>query len=387
MTQAQEITKPVDDQVVEDEGAMTEAEERVSIASQWQLMWWRFREHRLALLGGVILIAFYVVAAFPGFFAYSDPRETEAFRKHIPPQPIRLFDEGRFSPHVLGVKGERDPATWMKVYEPDPEQKYGLRLFARGFEYRLLGLIPTNIHLLGVADGRAEESIFLFGTDNVGRDLFSRLMYATQISLSIGLVGVALSLFLGVLLGGISGYFGGAVDMAVQRTIEVFRSIPRIPLWMGLAAALPRDWTVIQLYFGITIVLSLIGWTTLAREVRGRFLSLREDDFVVAAELAGAGQMRIIFRHMVPAFLSHIIATTTLALPTMIISETSLSFLGLGMRPPAISWGVLLKDAQNVVAIAETPWMLLPAIPVVVSILAFNFVGDGLRDAADPYGI
>ncbi len=364
-----------------------EADERVAMASQWRLMWWRFLEHRLAVGASVVLILFYLVAAFPGFFAYSDPRDTDALRQNIPPQRIHFFDEGRFRPHVLGLKSERDPATWLRVFEPDPDEKIPLRFFARGYEYKLLGLITTDIHLIGVAEGRAEDSIFLFGTDGVGRDLFSRTVHATQISLSIGLVGVMLSLFLGVLLGGLSGYYGGVVDNLVQRLIEVLRSVPQIPLWMGLAAALPRDWTVIQLYFGITIVLSLIGWTTLAREVRGRFLSLRDEDFVVAADLAGAGQMRIIFRHMVPAFLSHIIATTTLALPTMIVSETSLSFLGLGMLPPAISWGVLLKDAQNVAAIADKPWMLIPAIPVIISILAFNFLGDGLRDAADPYAL
>ncbi len=385
MTESQ-ATNPVAE-VVDTELAATipGADERVAMASQWQLMWWRLLEHRLAVGAGVILILFYLVAAFPGFFAYSNPRDTDAFRQHIPPQRIHLFDEGRFRPHVLGLRSERDPVTWMRVFEPDPEQKVPLRLFARGYEYKLVGLIPTDIHLIGVTEGRAEDSIFLFGTDGMGRDLFSRTVHATQISLSIGLVGVLLSLFLGVLLGGISGYYGGVVDNIVQRLIEVLRSVPHIPLWMGLAAALPRDWSVIQLYFGITVVLSLIGWTTLAREVRGRFLSLRDEDFVIAADLAGANQMRIIFRHMVPAFLSHIIATTTLALPNMIISETSLSFLGLGMLPPAISWGVLLKDSQNVVAIAQTPWMLIPAIPVVVSILAFNFVGDGLRDAADPY--
>jgi len=261
-----------------------------------------------------------------------------------------------------------------------------VRFFARGFQYDFLGLFTTDLHLLGVEGARAEDSLFILGTDLQGRDLWSRLVYATRISMTIGLLSVALSLFLGLLLGGVSGFYGGWIDTLIQRVIEILRSIPTIPLWMGLAAAVPKDWSVIKMYFAITIIISLIGWTELARVVRGRFLSLREEDFVMAAELAGASRMRIIFRHMAPSFMSHIIAATTLALPAIIIAETSLSFLGLGMRPPAISWGVLLQAAQQIQAVALTPWLLLPAIPVVVAVLAFNFLGDGLRDAADPYG-
>ena len=275
--------------------------------------------------------------------------------------------------------------TFKRVYTPDPAKKLPVTLFARGFEYRLLGLIPTDRHLFGVADARAEETLFLLGTDEQGRDLWSRLMYGTRTSLTIGLVGVTLSLVLGVALGGVSGLYGGTVDTVIQRIIEIVRSIPTIPLWMGLAAALPNDWTILQVYFAITLIISLIGWTELARVVRGRFLSLREEEFIMAAELAGSGQARIIVSHMVPSFLSHIIAATTLAIPTMIISETSLSFLGLGLRPPAISWGVLLQQAQNIQSLAISPWLLMPAIPVTVVILALNFMGDGLRDAADPY--
>jgi len=253
-----------------------------------------------------------------------------------------------------------------------------------------LGLFETDRHLIGVdreaSETTAEDSIFLLGTDGLGRDLFSRLMIATRLSMTIGLVGVALSLFLGIMLGGLSGLYGGFVDNIIQRLIEVVRSVPTIPLWMALAAAVPSDWPIERVYFFITLILGVIGWTTLARVVRGRFLSLRSEDFVTAAELAGASQLRIIFRHMVPSFLSHIIAATTLALPSMIIAETALSFLGLGLRPPAISWGVLLKDAQNIQAVAISPWMLIPAVPVILAVLAFNFLGDGLRDAADPYG-
>jgi peptide/nickel transport system permease protein len=365
------------------------AEERIAVATQWQLMWMRFRKHRLAMVSLVVIIIFYLVAIFANFLAYAGPFETEAYRSLMPPQKIILFDDDGFNPHVLAVEGVRDPKTFKRVYTTDPDHKIPLRLFAHGYKYKFLGLFRTDRHLIGVADDAdrtAEESIFLFGTDLLGRDVFSRLTLATRISLSVGLVGVALSLVLGVLLGGISGLYGGTIDIVIQRLIEITRSVPTIPLWMGLTAALPRDWSVVQIYFAITLIISLIGWTDLARVVRGRFLSLRNEDFVLAAELAGAGKLRIIFRHMVPSFLSHIIAAMTLALPAMIISETALSFLGLGLRPPAISWGVLLQDAQNIQTMANTPWLLLVAVPVIIVILAFNFLGDGLRDAADPYG-
>ncbi len=361
-------------------------EERISVATQWQLMWWRFRKHRLALASALVLLGFYIIVIFAEFFAYADPLESEAKRSLLPPQPIHLFDDGQFSPHVFALTGKRDPKTFKRVYEPDPDKKLPIQFFAEGFEYNLLGFIPTNIHLIGVEGARAEEAIFLLGTDLNGRDLWSRLMMATRISMTIGLVGVTLSLFLGVLLGGLSGLYGGIVDIIIQRLIEVIRSIPTIPLWMGLAAAMPREWPIERIYFFITLIISLIGWTVMARVVRGRFLSLREEDFVTAAELAGASQLRIIFRHMVPSFLSHIIAATTLAIPAMIIAETSLSFLGLGLRPPSMSWGVLLKQAQNVQAVAISPWLLIPALPVIIAVLAFNYLGDGLRDAADPYG-
>jgi peptide/nickel transport system permease protein len=362
------------------------AEERISVASQWQLIWWRFRRHRLAMVGTAVVALFYLVVFFADFLAYASPTASEAQRSLLPPQRIRWLDDGRWAPHVYGLAGRRDPLTLKRVYTPDPSKKIPVHFFAPGFEYRFLGLIPTDRHLLGIEGAAAEQSLFLLGTDEQGRDLWSRLMYATRTSLTIGLAGVTLSLVLGVLLGGISGLYGGVVDTVIQRVIEILRSIPTIPLWMGLAAALPNDWTVIQIYFAITVIISLIGWTELARVVRGRFLSLREEDFVMAAELCGSGQLRIIVSHLVPSFLSHIIAATTLALPAMIISETSLSFLGLGLRPPAISWGVLLQQAQNIQSLAISPWLLLPSVPVTLVILAFNFMGDGLRDAADPYG-
>jgi peptide/nickel transport system permease protein len=375
---------PAPDQ--EEEFVTTQAEEQIAVATQWQLMWWRFRKHQLAMAGTIVLILFYFVVVGADFLAYSDPDASEAQRSLMLPQSIQWLDDGKFSPFIYGIKGTRDPKTFKRVYVPDLAQKIPVRLFAPGFEYKWLGFIPSNIHLIGVEGAKANETLFIMGTDMQGRDLWSRLMYGTQTSLTIGLISVALSLVLGVVLGGISGYYGGVMDTIIQRIIEIFRSIPTIPLWMGLAAALPGSWSIVQIYFAITIIISLLGWTELARVVRGRFLSLREEDFVMAARLSGCSRMRIIFRHMVPSFLSHIIAATTLALPAMIISETSLSFLGLGLRPPAISWGVLLQDAQNIQSLAISPWLLIPAIPVIIAVLAFNFVGDGLRDAADPYG-
>jgi peptide/nickel transport system permease protein len=365
----------------------TANEERISVASQRQLIWWRFRKHKLAMIGAGVVLFCYFVVLFADFLSTSDPLASEGQRSLMPPQSIHLFHDGSFDPHVYAVVGERDPVTLQRSYSVDPTQRIPVRLFARGYEYKFLGLIPTDIHLIGTDGVRAEESLFLLGTDQQGRDIFSRLIHATRTSMLIGLTGVALSIVFGVVLGGISGYYGGAVDTVIQRLIEILRSIPVIPLWMGLAAAMPKDWNVTQVYLALTIILSVIGWTELGRVVRGRLMQIRREDFVTAAELAGSRPRRVIFVHMVPLFASHIIAATTLALPLMIVAETSLSFLGLGLRPPAISWGVMLQQAQNVQAVALSPWMLAPVIPVVVVILAFNFLGDGLRDAADPYDI
>lgn len=367
--------------------AGTAAEETFAQASQARLIWWRFRKHKLAVASLVIVVLFYLVAAFADTLAIKDPHDSDARRGYIPPSTIHWFDsDGSFRPHVLGLRQTRDMQTFRLVYRPDPDRKLDIVLFAEGYEYRLFGLVPTNRHLIGLRGAQGSEGLFLLGTDVQGRDLFSRLMVATRVSLTIGLVGVTISLLLGVLLGGISAIYGGWVDVAIQRLIEILRSLPTIPLWMGLAAALPPTWSVTQTYFAITVLIAFLAWTDLARVVRGKFLSLKTEDFVLAAELAGAGQLRIIFRHMLPSFASHVIAATTLALPAMIISETSLSFLGLGLRPPAISWGILLQDAQNIQTLVLAPWLLAAAAPVIVVILAFNFLGDGLRDAADPYG-
>ena len=366
----------------------SEAEERVYLAPQWLLMWWRFRKHRVAVFSAIVLALFYTVALAAEFLATSDPGLPAAKRSLLPPQRVHFFDGWRPTlPYVYAFSGERDPVSFKMVYEVDESEKIPLRLFARGFEYRFLRLIRTDRHLIGVGgDHRAEDVISFLGADEQGRDIWSRLMIATRLSLSLGLVGVILSMTIGIVLGGVSGYFGGIVDTAIQRLIEVLISIPGIPLWLTMAAALPQDWTVIQVYFAITIILSLIGWTGMARAVRGRFLALRTEDFVTAARLSGAGQIRTMFRHMLPSFYSHIIASATLAVPGMILAETSLSFLGLGMRPPAISYGVMLQQAQKIQTVALAPWVLVPAIPVIVVVLAFNFMGDGIRDAADPYG-
>jgi peptide/nickel transport system permease protein len=365
--------------------APTAAEERVSLASNWTLVWWRFRKHRLAMASAVVLLGLYAVVLSPDFFSTQDPEATEARLAFIPVQRPHVLEGFRWSPWVPAVTGKRNPTTLRMEWQVDPSRKVGVRFFVRGYPYRVLGLFPASLHLLGTADAKTTDRIYLLGTDRLGRDQWSRLMHGTQTSMTIGLVAVTLSVVLGVLLGGISGYFGGLPDLVIQRVIELLQSLPTIPIWLALTAALPRDWTPIQVFFAITVILSLVGWTTLGREVRGRFLALREEDFVLAAELAGCGRPRIILRHMVPTFLSHIIATSTLAIPAMIINETSLSFLGLGIRPPAISWGVLLQEAQNIQTLALAPWLLIPGLLVILSVLAFNLVGDGLRDAADPY--
>ena len=362
--------------------------DQIYSASQWQLMWWRLKRHKLAMIASITLAILYFIVIFADFLAVAEPKLSEAKRGEMPPQGIHLtFDGINPQLYVYGTKGVRDPKTFKKVFKPDQTVRVPIRLFAKGYEYKLLGFIPLDRHLFGVnAPLKAEETIYLLGTDVQGRDVWSRLMLATRISMTIGLLSVSLSLFLGVLLGGLSGYYGGLLDLVIQRIIEILRSIPTIPLWMAIAASVPQDWSIIRVYFAITIIIAMFEWTRLAREVRGRFLSLRDEDFVTAAALLGASKVRIIFRHMVPSFMSHIIASSTLMIPFIIISETSLSFLGLGLRPPAISWGVMLQAAQNIQTIALTPWQLIPAAFVIVAVLAFNFLGDGLRDAADPYG-
>lgn len=365
-------------------------EEQIYIASQWKLIWWRFIRHRIAVISSLIVIGFYVIALFPEFFAIHDPRDEVATRTFVPPQRIHIFDGFRPTlPYVYALKGERNPVTLGMEWQTDESVRHTIKYFVRGHEYKMFGMFETDRHLMGLNVGSSAEPqpFHPFGTDRLGRDMFSRLMYATRVSMSIGLVGVALNIFLGSMLGGLSGLRGGMTDAVIQRVIEFVRAIPTIPLWLALSAAVPRDWSIIRVYFAITIIISLIEWTRLAREVRGRFLSMREEDFVLAARLYGTNELRIVFRHMLPSFLSHIIAATTLAIPGIIIAETALSFLGLGLRPPAISWGVLLFEAQNLQAVAKAAWLLVPGVFVLISVMAFNFMGDGLRDAADPYAV
>lgn len=364
--------------------ALEEGDERFSAASQWTLMRWKFGKHKLAMVSFFVIAAFYLVAVFCEFLA---PNDIDIrFRNYVyaPPQRIRFVHEGRFSPRpfVYGLTRTIDSETLRRIYTPETSRPLFVHFFTRGAPYRFWGLFPTDIRFMGVAEG---GTLFLLGTDQLGRDLYSRLLHGTRISLSIGLVGVAMSFVIGLVLGGLSGFYGGAVDIVIQRIIEILQSFPTIPLWLGLSAALPVDWPVLRIYFGITIILSFIGWTGLARVVRGKFLALREEDFAVAARVAGSSEMRIIFRHLLPSFMSHIIVSITLAIPGMILGETALSFLGLGLRPPVVSWGVLLQQAQNVQAVALYPWLLIPVFFVIALVLAFNFVGDGLRDAADPY--
>lgn len=364
-----------------------ETEARIYVASQWKLTWWRFRKHRVAMISAVVVISIYLIALFAEFLA---PFPTDMYNSRYtfaPPQRVHLFlstDEGlQFKPHVNGFDVEIDPVALRRTFVANPDVVYPIGFLVEGFSYRVLGLFETNIHLIGPVN--PDDPMYLLGADRLGRDVFSRLIFGTRISMSIGLVGVMLSFVLGILLGGISGLYGGMADNLIQRLIEFIRSVPTIPLWLGLAAAMPMTWSPLAVYFGITVILSLIGWTDLARVVRGRFLTLRTEDFVMAARLDGAGQQRIIWKYMVPSFTSHIIASLTLAIPGMILAETALSFLGLGLRPPIVSWGVLLQEAQNIRAVATAPWLLAPGVAVVVTVLALNFLGDGLRDAADPY--
>ena len=359
----------------------------VAIASQFQLTWWAFKRHKIAIIALWVIGIMYLLAIFAEFVAPDNPFKQNRRAVYHPPQMLHFIDtseEGRhIRPYFWKMKRERDPETLAVTYVKSGEKIY-LRLFGKGPEYEFWGLWKTNIKLF--ATEKPREKFFLFGADRMGRDMFSRVIYATRISMSIGLVGVVISLVLGVTLGGMSGYFGGRVDAVIQRLIEFVLSLPTIPIWLALAASLPPSWPIYKQYFVITLIVSLVGWTELGRVVRGRFLAMKNDDFVVAAQLDGASESRIIFRHMLPSLTSHIIASLTLAIPLMILAETGLSFLGLGLTPPAISWGVLLKEAQNIISISQAPWLFIPGGFVVLAVLSFNFLGDGMRDAADPYG-
>jgi peptide/nickel transport system permease protein len=361
-------------------------DQNIAVAGQWRLFWLKFKKHKIALASLVIICLMYLIAAFADFIAPLDPNATNARFTYAPPQGISLMHEGAFMPHVDQLKMTLNKESMRREFEADPQKPLAVGFLVPSAPYSMLGFIPMQTKLFGLVNAKPGDSLYIMGADRLGRDIFSRVVYGARISLSIGLVGVLMSLVLGVAIGGVSGFFGGWVDMVIQRIIELLRSIPTIPLWMGLAAAIPVGWPPLRTYFVITLIVSLLGWTSLAREVRGKFLSLRDEDFVTAARLDGMSEIGIIFHHLVPSFMSHIIATVTLAIPTMILAETALSFLGIGLQPPIISWGVLLQEAQNIRAVAQAPWLLFtPAAAIVIAVLSLNFLGDGLRDAADPY--
>jgi len=365
---------------------LTPEQERYYMASQWTMMWWKFRRHKIAVISGIILALMYFSTIISEILAPYGLHARDTRHIYAPPQGIHLFHEGEFiGPFVYGQQFKLNMTTLKREYSSNYKKVQPLRFFCnneKNGKYEFWGLIEGSFHLVCPAKG---GTLFLFGTDRLGRDMFSRIVYGTRISLTVGLIGISVSFFLGILIGGFAGYYGGWFDVLAQRLIEIIRSFPELPLWMALSAALPVTWSPVLIYFGITIILGLLDWTGLARAVRGKFLALREEDFATAAELMGAKPTRIIGRHLLPSFMSHLIASATLSVPSMILGETALSFLGLGLRPPITSWGVLLNEAQNINVVALYPWLMLPVAPVILIVLAFNFFGDGLRDAADPY--
>jgi peptide/nickel transport system permease protein len=362
---------------------LTPEQERVYLASQWQLMWWKLKRHRLAVISGIILVLMYGSTLISEIIAPYNLHTRNVDHIFAPPQTIHFFHEGEFiGPFVYGFDYTLNLKNLRREYTPNPEKIQPIRFFCRGDSYRFWSMFEADFHLLCPTEG---GTLFLLGTDRLGRDMFSRITYGARISLTIGLIGIAASFIMAVIIGGIAGFYGGWIDNIIQRLIEILRSFPELPLWMALSAIMPVTWSPLLVYFGITLILAVLDWTNLARAVRSKILSLREEDYTQAAQLMGAGPSRVIGRHLVPGVMSHLIASATLSIPSMILGETALSFLGLGLRPPITSWGVLLNEAQNINVVALYPWLMLPVVPVIIIILAFNFFGDGLRDAADPY--
>lgn len=356
--------------------------------SQWQLISLRFNRHRLATVALLLIGGLYTLAVFADSFAVNTPYDKDVRYIYAPPMPPKFSLERGF--YADAFIQQIDPVTLKRYYHFTPDTYVPLGFFTRDYAYKLLGLLPTRIHFFGVRqgeEGAGAQKFFFFGADKFGRDIFSRILLGTRISLSIGVAALVISFILGVSIGGISGYFGGWTDTLIQRLIEVIDAFPKLPLWLVLGAALPRGWSNLQVYFGITVILSMVGWTGMARVVRGKILSLREEDYALAARLMGAGHGRIIFLHLVPGFTSHIIVSLTMTVPGMILGETSLSFLGLGLKPPTISWGVMLQDCMSMQVVKNYPWLLLPVLMIILIVLCFNFIGDGLRDAADPYNV
>lgn len=373
-------TEPFDPYSIE---ALSPEQERFYLASQWRMMWWRLKRHKIAVASGIILLAMYGSVLICEFLAPYNLHTRDVKSIYAPPQTVRFFHEGEFvGPFVYGLGFELNMENLKREYAVDQNKVQPIRFFCQGDEYKYFGLIAGQFHFFCPAE---KGTLFLLGTDRLGRDVLSRIIYGARISLTVGLIGISISFVLGIVLGGLAGYYGGWTDSIVQRSIEVIRSFPELPLWMALSAALPVTWSPLGVFFGITVILGLIDWTGLARAVRSKLLALREEDFCTAAVLMGARPSRVIGRHLLPNFMSHLIASATLSIPSMILGETALSFLGLGLRPPITSWGVLLTEAQNINAVALYPWLMLPVAPVIVVVLAFNFLGDGLRDAADPY--
>ncbi len=372
--------EPFDPYTIE---ALTPEQERYFMASQWKMIWWRLKGHRLAVISGFILIFMYAAILIAEFLSPYDLHSRDTDFIYAPPQQVHLFHEGSFEgPFVYGLDYHLNMETLKREYTVNTDKVDHLRFFCLGDSYSFWGMVEGSFHVVCPSE---TGTLFLFGTDRLGRDMFSRIIYGSRISLTVGLIGITFSFLLGISIGGAAGYFGGWVDATVQRVIEILRSMPELPLWMALSAALPVNWSPILVYLGITIILGMLDWPGLARAVRSKLLALREEDYCTAATLMGAKPRRIIARHLLPNFMSHLIASATLSIPSMILGETALSFLGLGLRPPITSWGVLLVEAQNINAVALYPWLMLPMLPVIIVVLAFNFLGDGLRDAADPY--